>query len=60
LKKSSEETLQRQFEDKRGKVVTVRMDSPVPDLTKFTKAKRFKEVIFSSRATKHPSPCRHL
>jgi hypothetical protein len=41
LTKSSEETLQRHIEDKRGKAVTIQMDSPVPDFTKFTKAKRF-------------------
>jgi hypothetical protein len=33
--------LQRQFEDKREKAVTIQMDSLVPDLTKFTEAKRF-------------------
>jgi hypothetical protein len=59
LTKSSEETLQGQFEDRRGKAVTIQMDSPVPDLTKFTKAKRFKEVNLH-RATRYPSLCRYL
>jgi hypothetical protein len=35
------------------------MDSPVADLTKLLKPRGFKEVTLC-RATKHPSPCRHL